>query len=971
MKWDFVDAFLPSRYFFSESILNNQFPLWNPYLLYGVPVFADLVSVFNPEFWIVANLFGYSNISLQFVFLAYIFIAGISFNYFLKQFNVDQKLALALSVAYMLSGLSIGNAQHIAFVYGYALVPFVVASYFIFVRQLSKPNFVRLSIALFLAIFGGYPGFTIILAYLLLSIFVYVLVAKWSDKHYIKNLLVYHLGLTVIVALFSSVLIVAYIQGLPFLNRYSGLPLELAQRHAFTFKSLVSLILPMATSVDSQYFGTDPSMSNAYFGLLGLILFLFAITRKVRKREAYLIIGFGIFSLLASFGSQFPLRKVLYDYFPLMNMFQYPSIFRGFFIFSFLAFAGINLKSFKFGKADTKKLSFFSGVMFLLIFLLIIYSFGKIENFAFFQSGKNFTKELSAATRFDNIFLQGGIQLLVIMAFLLTIWKVKDIGKLSTFVLCLFIIDGIVSTQLNIRQTVISEVNPVAFYKYLKSSPKGFPVPELNPIGENTDKNSENDFVWMNDNVFPKKVTFDGKVSFKLDGYAYLADNHPDLLEAVKKEPLVYFSGDVRKNSEIKDFTSKTVFLSNDDLGKIKMNGLQQDNDSRIKITSFSPVKIEIKSITKYPQLLVYQQNYFTGWKAYVDGEKQDIMTSNFAHMAVSIPEGEHSVVFEFNNSLIKYIFCFSYLIFFGLIVLAIYYLIKKSQGKKKMILAYVILAVSVFVVGSFLNRYFYRKNKSGLTSTIVEKTKKWNADYADITILLSTKDTMLMDLVPADLVLYVDENRNIDAFSNFLGQVESKYFSLAWLGGIINEDIRELLYSFYPQVLDKNIGFNSGIILLEKNESKIIYPISQNFEELGVDAWTKDFDRIETDSVSGNHSYFYSSSDEWGQSTEIIVDKKLKSLKRLTIISDVLFKENVDEALLVFSTERNGETDLYKVTDISEFVDETGKWGRVAFSVDVKRKLQKGDIIKIYFWNIRRIPFLIDNLKVKYIYGE
>ncbi len=123
MKWDFVDAFLPSRYFFSESILNNQFPLWNPYLLYGTPIYADLVSVFNPEFWIIGNMFGYSNISLQFVFLAYIFIAGVSFFYFLKQFNSDYKISIGLSVAYMLSGFVIGNSQHVAFVCGYALIP--------------------------------------------------------------------------------------------------------------------------------------------------------------------------------------------------------------------------------------------------------------------------------------------------------------------------------------------------------------------------------------------------------------------------------------------------------------------------------------------------------------------------------------------------------------------------------------------------------------------------------------------------------------------------------------------------------------------------------------------------------------------------------------------------------------------------------------------------------------------------------
>jgi hypothetical protein len=344
MKWDFVDAFLPSRYFFSESILNNQFPLWNPYLLYGTPIYADLVSVFNPEFWIIGNLFGYSNITLQFMFLVYVFFAGVSFFYFLKQFNSEYKISLGLSVAYMLSGLTVGNSQHLAFVAGYAILPFVIASYFRFIRQFNRPNLTQLSIALFLMIYASYPGLTIISAYLLLSIFVYSLVVYRAEKKFIKTVLVYHLVLAGIVVLFSTVLIVAYIQGVPYLSRYGGLTTELAHKHPFSLQSMLSFLLPMATGADPQFFQTDPSMSNGYWGIVSLVLFLFVLTKKAGKKESYVVLLFGTFALLVSFGDRLFLREFLYRYFPLMNMFQYPGIFRTFAIFGFLAFTGINLE---------------------------------------------------------------------------------------------------------------------------------------------------------------------------------------------------------------------------------------------------------------------------------------------------------------------------------------------------------------------------------------------------------------------------------------------------------------------------------------------------------------------------------------------------------------------------------------------------------------------------------------------------
>ena len=454
MKWDFVDAFLPSRYFFSESILNNQFPLWNPYILYGTPIYADLVSVFNPEFWIIGNMFGYSNITLQFMYLVYIFIAGISFYYFLKQFNTEYKLAVGLSIAYMLSGFSIGNAQHLAFVSGYAILPFTIACYFKFIHQANKLNFFRLSIALFLMIYASYPALTIILGYFLLCVFIYYILINRADKSYIKKLFTYHSILLVTVILFSSVLIVAYIQISPFLSRFGGLPIELAQKHPFSFKSVLSFLLPMATGNDSSYFETDISMSNGYWGVICLILFLFSLTKKTKNTVSYLILFFGVFSLLASFGNQFFLRGFLYKFAPLMNMFQYPAIFRAFTIFSFLAFIGINLNLNNTNKADRNLLIMISGSIIVILLVLIGWGNNHLEEFAFFNANKTFTEELFNSTRFDNIVFQGIIQIGILLVFVFLIWKIRTVKLFSTALLFLFILDGVVATQLNIHYII-------------------------------------------------------------------------------------------------------------------------------------------------------------------------------------------------------------------------------------------------------------------------------------------------------------------------------------------------------------------------------------------------------------------------------------------------------------------------------------------------------------------------------------
>jgi hypothetical protein len=968
MKWDFVDAFLPSRYFFTESVLNNQFPLWNPYLLYGTPIYADLVSVFNPEFWIVGNMFGYSNITLQFVFLAYVFIAGVSFFHFLKLYNSDHHMSIGLSVAYMLSGFVIGNSQHVAFVCGYALIPFLLTAYIKFIRDLNRQNFVRAAIALFLMVYCSYPAITIISAYFLLCIFIWHLIDKWPDKSNIKKSILYHLALSVVVVLFSATLLLAYYQLSPFLVRFSGLPLELALKHPFSVQSVLSFLTPMAAGNDPKYFLTDQSISNGYWGIISLVFFLFTLTKKTVHKESYLILFFGIFSLFASFGDGFVVREFLYDHAPLMDRFQYPGLFRAFTIFSFLAFTGININHLDFDPPDRKRLIIISGSVVVLLIFLIGQSIHTIDAFAYFKNDVSFTDELFQATRFDNIILQGTVQIALLSIFILFTLKIKGIKNYSTALLLLFIADGIVSSQLNAHYTVLSKTDPIAFSAYLKSSPKGFPVPGLTPIGENTDSKAANDFTWMNNNVFPKKATFDGLVSFKMDGYKTLSDNHPGLLEAIKREPVVYFSDDIKENSSIRDFKSTTAFLEPADYKELTGIDLGQAPSDSLMIISFSPTKIEIKTYTSFQQLLIYQQNYYKGWKVYIDGVENHLLKTNFTHMSVIVPPGQHTVRFQYSNKAIIYAFCFTSIVFFILIAFSIKYYVAGHPDKKRRVIYVMVTLLSIFIMTSGINRYLYKKNKIGLAPVIAQKVDNWKSMYKnDIRILLSTQDEELMELPAADAVCFINEKNNVAGLSDFLADSKSRYFAFGWQGGIIGGDLLELVNSYYPTTIELEKRDNSGIMLLEKSDKEKPYQIIRDFEPNGPGNWNEDPARIKMDTLTGNHSYFYTENDEFGTSVEFQAGDDLIKKEKITIFTDFVIEDNLSEVLLVFTTQRADELKIYRATDISIFAKSPEKWYRAVDEIQIKPEIQKGDIVKIYFWNKNKANFQFDNLKIKW----
>lgn len=66
------------------------------------------------------------------------------------------------------------------------------------------------------------------------------------------------------------------------------------------------------------------------------------------------------------------------------------------------------------------------------------------------------------------------------------------------------------------------------------------------------------------------------------------------------------------------------------------------------EITSYAPRDIEIKSNATAPSLLVLNDRYHPDWHVYIDGERSEILRSNYLMRGVFVPEGEHQVTFKF-----------------------------------------------------------------------------------------------------------------------------------------------------------------------------------------------------------------------------------------------------------------------------------------------------------------------------------
>jgi len=65
-------------------------------------------------------------------------------------------------------------------------------------------------------------------------------------------------------------------------------------------------------------------------------------------------------------------------------------------------------------------------------------------------------------------------------------------------------------------------------------------------------------------------------------------------------------------------------------------------------IVTDTPHRVEVETSSPIPTVLVLLDAYYPGWKAYVDGVETSVIRANYMFRAVSLPAGEHRIVFEY-----------------------------------------------------------------------------------------------------------------------------------------------------------------------------------------------------------------------------------------------------------------------------------------------------------------------------------
>jgi len=686
-KWDNINGFLPYRHIVATWISGGHFPLWNPYQLLGYPMHSDPQSgAWYPIVWALSIIKDYDFYSINIELSLHYFIAGLGMFSLGRTLKLKDSTAFIMGLAYMFSGFMVGTSQIMVMIIAAAWFPFSI-SYLL--TSLENPNFKNLfllAVINFLIVTGSYPAMTIILVYIYLLIALYYLYQYFKKKFSLKTIFVVFGGQTLLVILLTGGYFYSIYEMMPYLSRAKGIPYTdvLFARVGFPIQSFISFLLPYATIADTDFFQSDGSMINGYFGLLSVVFIIYGLVYFKSKRLIYTLL-FGVFVVLIATGMQLPFHFFFYNYLPGFNLFRHPAIFRVYAIFLFIITLGYSLD---FYSKDPEKFKHIARVLkgAIIFFLLVAIVAAIRTNYALMPDYFDALfklKEKSPLNLSGHILIQGIIQLV----FVSVAYYLARSNKLNIkAVIFLVFFDLFLATQLNAPRTIYYSIPFNEMQEYVASKPKGLTNQTLDDKLINIDDKNvkpKTRGIWKNLNSYEKRTAYDGYNPVKFN--AFLELRNSEIMEPVLNNPLFYIPdktfvypllNDV-KNIPGQAFLNEVLFPE------------YQQNTSKGKLAN---LKIdyngfEVNTELKTKGLVYINQNYHHNWHAFVDEKAVKITKANIGLMAFEVPAGKHFIKLKYRSSGVIIGFYISVLtLLFGFLIILVQW-VKSSrinQTKKR-----------------------------------------------------------------------------------------------------------------------------------------------------------------------------------------------------------------------------------------------------------------------------------------------
>lgn len=673
--------------FIRECFRMFNIPLWNPYFYSGHPFLANPSNfVFYPStiLYVALPLPWAFNLDI----LLHLLLAALGGYYLVYLITQSKEAGIATAIVYCLSGYFIERifAGHIALVHAAAIIPWVfyfIEKYFISDKVIFL---IGAGLVLGLQILSGDPQINYYTALFATIYFFlrYISISKGSQIHSFKHYFLYYLLLPAISFGVGAIQILPAYEFMS-LSERTGNSFEFATFMSFPPQNFLTFLVPRPQTTSLYVFWEF----GCYLGIFALVLAGIGLFLS-KKRDYTICYGMMLLiSITILLGHYTPLYKLYYVFLPLLKTFRVPA--RCLVIFDFLmsVLVGLGIQYIIYNSLRRRQSwSVIGGIA-----LLVAGLFVGVHVFEIPWNSKGVIIAL--------VFICLSIITISLIPF------IKSKQLIAALIIGILFIDLFVNySHIVPNQNIDKLVDEKSFEKLFKEEEGLFRVlvPGFGDVNNQLyglpSRGMKYHYYGINgssqlilDRYFefvyymadlPKPMltrhTFspdlfrpDLAFSSKILGVKHaivLTDSGFQMLTSDKVQPralivkdAIYTPGYDEQIQLMKraDFDSqRTILLAESDREIInkeyeaydriseKLDNELLKEDESVRIFEYSPNRIDMTSRSSNNAILLLSENYYPGWKAYVDGNEVPILRADYILRAIPLPAGQHEIVFVY-----------------------------------------------------------------------------------------------------------------------------------------------------------------------------------------------------------------------------------------------------------------------------------------------------------------------------------
>ena len=723
--FDIIRMTFPWKEFAIKSLETWEIPLWNPYNFSGTPFLANFQSgVFYP-FNLLMLIFGIASGWVIYI-IAQPILAGIFTFLFLRQNNLSKAASVFGAITFAFSSYMVVWLQYGIIGHAALWLPLIL---FLINKNIKKftilTSFLLIS-SLTLSILAGYIQISIYVFIFSLTYLIYKIISEKKKFLLITN----YIPIFVLPFFLSS------FQLVPTLELFSQ-----SARSNYSMDAIKNLLIPLhhiVTTFVPDFFG-NPATRNywlngtyiekvTYIGVLPLFFIFISFFQK-KSKPYWFFFSWILFVYLFTLNTPFGV---------FVNSLHVPFISTGIptriiFLFSFSAsvLSAIGLNSW----LKERKITYWPFIIvgfihfFLWIFVLIAPYFLKyswisdlsvskknliLPSFIFilsllalvpFRKYKNIAIIILIIIVFDLFYFFNKITPFSPAQFLYPQTKVFNvIKKLGRIDRSWGYGSGYIETNFQTHEKIYSAegYDPLIIKRYMElvTMARDGKIPKIIP---RSDVNIPQDGKSLRENVYRKKlldllgikyITFkDDSLSnrwqpnnevFPKDQYSLIWQDSPwQIYENNEVLPRYFLTDSFVVENDKEKILAKLYDDKRDARTVILEEELKipiQKGEGEVKLQNYSPNKITFSVDTNSNSILFLSDNFFPGWKVYVDNKINKIYRANYSFRAVPVLKGKHRVEFIYSPDSFKIGFIMSLIGFLSIVIYVIIHLRFKNN---------------------------------------------------------------------------------------------------------------------------------------------------------------------------------------------------------------------------------------------------------------------------------------------------